>query len=188
MNDLKPISINAVLCREENPPAGEEAVEWLLLTSLELQSERTQLLEVIRYYQLRWQIELYSKILKSGCNIEKLQLENINRLENCLALYMIVAWRILFLTYVGKFCPHLSCELFYEDVEWKAVYIIAHKTRPPEKPPSIGSMNRMVASLGGFLNRTSDADPGIKSMWIGLQRLKDFSLAFALFTSLKTYG
>jgi hypothetical protein len=147
-----------------------------------------QALELVKYYQLRWQIELYFKILKSGCGIEKLQLDNMNRLENCIAIYMVVAWRILFLTYVGRLCPNLSCALFYEQVEWKAVYIIAHKTNPPDAAPSMDSMNGIVASFGGFLNRKSDKQPGIKSMWTGLQRLRDFTLAFKIFKSLKTYG
>lgn len=188
LNSLRSITINAVAATEENPPVGEKAVEWLLLTSLDIKSEQSKALDVVKYYQLRWQIELYFKTLKSGCGIEKLQLENINRIENCLAIYMIVAWRILFLTYMGRACPTLSCEFFYEKVEWKAIYIIAHKTKPPAEPPSMDSMNKMVACFGGFLNRKSDGLPGIKSMWIGLQRLKDFTLAFELFGALNTCG
>ncbi|MDX1924105.1 MAG: IS4 family transposase, partial [Rickettsiaceae bacterium] len=175
LNSLRPISINAVLCKEENPPAGEQAVEWLLLTTLDIKSDQTKIFEVIKYYQLRWQIELYFKVLKSGCNIEKLQLETKERLENALAIYMIIAWRLLFVTYIGRFLPELSCQIFYTESEWKAVYIIAYKKPPPDTPPSISAMNKVVASFGGFLGRKGDGEPGIKAMWIGLQRLKDFT-------------
>jgi Transposase Tn5 dimerisation domain len=101
---------------------------------------------------------------------------------------MIIAWRVLFLTYIGRYHPSLSCELFYEEVEWKAVYIIAYKKPPPNNAPSIGKINKIIAGFGGFLNRKSDKAPGIKSMWIGLQRLRDFTLPFKTFNSLKTYG
>ena len=100
LNELNSIEITALLCSEENPPPGEKAVEWLLLTSLELKDGITAL-DIVRYYQLRWQIEIYFKVLKSGCGIEELQLANIDRLKNCIAMYMIVAWRILFLTLGG---------------------------------------------------------------------------------------
>lgn len=182
LNNLRPIEITAILCKEENPPSGEKAVEWLLLTSLELGSGITAL-DVVRYYQLRWQIEIYFKVLKSGCRIEALQLGNIDRLKNCIAMYMIIAWRILFLTLIGRFCPEISCELFYNESEWKAVYIIAYRKKPPETAPSIYLMNRTVASFGGFMNRKNDNEPGPKSMWIGLQRLKDFTLAFEIFNA-----
>ena len=79
-----------MLCSEENPPPGEKAVEWLLLTSLELKDGITAL-DIVRYYQLRWQIEIYFKVLKSGCRIEELQLANIDRLKNCIAMYMVIA-------------------------------------------------------------------------------------------------
>lgn len=188
LNKSSALTVSAVLCSEEDPPIGTKAIEWLLLTTLDLQSDLSKVLDVVKYYQLRWQIELYFKILKSGCGIEKLQLAHRNRLENCIAIYMIIAWRILFLTYINRADPELNCSLFYEESEWKAVYIMAYKKEPPSTPPSIDQMNRIIASFGGFLNRKHDGPPGIKTMWIGLQRLRDFTIAFETFNALKTYG
>jgi hypothetical protein len=184
---FKPIELTAILCSEINPPNEEEKVEWLLLTTFE-EPDETKIQEIIGYYVLRWQIELYFKILKSGCKIEELQLESLDRLVKCVSMYMIVSWRILFLSYLGRNCPELPCSLFYDESEWKAVYIVAYKKKPPTAPPSINAMNRIIASFGGFLNRKSDGEPGIKTMWIGLQRLKDFTLAYEIFQEINTCG
>ena len=121
---------------------------------------------------------MFFKVLKSGCQVEKLQLEHIDRLEPALALYFIIAWRVLFLTFLGRVCPDLPCDVVFETQEWRAVYLVTHKTLPPEQPPSLNEMVRMLATLGGFLNRKGDGPPGSKTLWIGLQRMRDFVLAF----------
>jgi len=120
---------------------------------------------------------VYFKVLKSGCRIEQLQLETRERLEPALAFYMIIAWRVLFLTMLGRECPELPCDTVFADEEWRAVYLVTQRKPPPEQPPSLDTMVRMVATLGGFLNRTSDGPPGPKTLWIGLQRVPDFVLA-----------
>ena len=125
----------------------------------------------------RWQIEVFFKILKRGCRIEKRQLEQRERLEPALALYMIIAWRVLFLSRLGRDCPDLPCDLVFDTMEWQAVYIVTERKPPPHTPPSLDCMVRMVAGLGGFLNRTSDGFPGPQTVWIGLQRAADFVLA-----------
>ena len=78
--------------------------------------------------------------------------------------------------------------MFYEESEWKATYRVTHKKEPPDIPPGINSMNKMIATFGGFLNRKSDKEPGIKTMWIGIQRMRDFAFAFEFFYEGKTYG
>ncbi len=94
---------------------------------------------------------------------------------------MIVAWRVLFVTMLGRECPDLPCTVLFEDDEWKSVYMIAKKEVPPETPPSLGDFTIMVASLGGYLNRKCDGPPGPKTMWVGLQRMVDFALAWKSF-------
>ena len=86
----------------------------------------------------------------------------------------------MFLTMASRSEPEISCEHFYNKNEWKAVYIFLNKKSPPENPPSIKEMNRMVGNLGGFLGRKSDGEPGIKSMWIGIRRLADITSTFSL--------
>lgn len=165
--------ITAILVTEDNPPRAEDKVEWMLLTTLSVDGFNDAV-QIIDYYRSRWEIELYFKILKSGCKIEELQLKTRERIERCLVLYMVVSWRIIFLTMIGRSDPSLSCEYFYDESEWKAAYMMFFK-KACDKPPSIGEMNRIVASFGGFLGRKGDGEPGIKTMWIGLQRLADFT-------------
>ena len=153
-------------------------MQWLLLTNLPVDTP-AQALEKIQWYLCRWQIEVYFRILKSGCRIEKLQLEKLERLEPALACYMIVAWRVLFLTMLGRACPEMPCDVVFDTAEWHAVYIVTERQPPPDTPPTLDQMVRMVAGLGGFLGRKSDGFPGPQTLWIGLQRAADFVLAMA---------
>ena len=173
---LPDVELTAIRAREKRPPKGEQPIEWVLLTSRPAQTLE-QALEILQWYLCRWQVEIYFKILKSGCKVEELQLERLTRLEPALAFYMIVAWRVLYLTMLGRECPELSCEVLFGEQEWKAVYIVYKKQKPPEQPPTLDAMIKMVASFGGFLNRKHDGFPGPKTMWIGLQRCLDFALA-----------
>jgi hypothetical protein len=173
---LPVVEVTAILAWEEEPPEGVESVEWLLLTNLAVQSAK-EAQEKVQWYVCRWQIEVYFRILKSGCKVEELQLQERDRLEIALAFYMIVAWRVLYLIMLGRTLPELSCEVVLATEEWKAVYLVSERKRPPSKPPQLQQMLIMIARLGGFLARKGDGDPGPKALWIGLQRTRDFVLA-----------
>ena len=173
---LPEVSVTALLASEINPPPGEAPLRWLLLTNLPVENA-AQALVKLAWYLCRWQVEVYFKILKSGCNIEALQLETRERLEPALAFYMIIAWRVLFLTHLGRDCPELPCDAVFAEEEWQAVYLVTQRQPPPTEPPTLDTMVRMVAGLGGFLNRKGDGFPGPQTMWIGLQRAADFVLA-----------
>jgi hypothetical protein len=185
---LSDVTVTAVLASEVNPPDDDAPVEWLLLTNLPVDTP-AQAIEKIAWYLCRWHIEIFFKILKSGCKIEELQIERRERLEPAIALYMIIAWRVLMLTHLGRTCPELPCDVVFDEAEWKAVYLVTQRQAPPEQPPSLDTMVRMVASLGGFLNRKCDGFPGPKTLWIGLQRAADFALALEAHRAVEgTYG
>jgi hypothetical protein len=173
---LKAVEVTAILAREDNPPAGEDPVEWLLLSNLAVESFQ-EASEKVQWYLCRWQIEVFFRILKSGCKIEQLQLQSRERLEVALALYLIVAWRVLYLTRLGRTVPDLCCEVAFSPQEWQAVYIVSKRQKPPSQPPRLGEVLTLVAGLGGFLARKGDGPPGPKAIWIGLQRTRDFVLA-----------
>jgi hypothetical protein len=173
---LPEVTVTALLATEPRPPADEAPLHWLLLTNLPVETPE-QAIEKLSWYLCRWQIEVYFKVLKSGCRIEELQLETRARLESALAFYMIIAWRVLYLTMLGRDCPEMPCDAVFAEEEWKAVYLVTQRKPPPEAPPSLDTMVRMIATLGGFLNRKGDGFPGPKTLWIGLQRIPDFVLA-----------
>ncbi len=156
-NALEPVEVTVVLAQETRPPKGEEPVTWVLLTNLPV-STAEQAVEKIRWYLCRWQIEIYFRILKSGCKIEKLQLAYVERLRPALALYMIVAWRVLYLTMMGRECPELPCELVFETSEWRAVYLVATKSPPPSSPPTL---NTIARNLADFSVENTTVNPGL---------------------------
>ena len=172
---LGELSIWAILAEEKNAPEGIEPLKWMLLTTCAVDTFE-QAVEKLGWYCHRWGIEIYHKTLKSGCRIEKRQLGSADRIEACLAIDMVVAWRIYHLTKLGRETPDVPCTVFFEDAEWKA--LVAYKTQnpiPPEQPPSLREATRMVASLGGFLGRKCDGEPGTTTLWLGLQRLDDIT-------------
>ena len=170
------VELTAVLADEVNPPAGQTPVRWLLLTTMAVENFE-QAVEKMQWYLCRWDIELLFKVLKSGCKIEELQLEHIDRLQPAIALYLIIAWRVMLLTMTARRCPDMPCDVILETEEWQAIYIVSQRQKPPEEPPPLDTMVRMLAGFGGFLNRKHDGHPGNKSVWIGLQRVRDFVLA-----------
>lgn len=179
-----PVGVTALLAREENPPAGCPPVEWRLLTNRRVDSAE-QAAELIDWYRARWEIEMFFHVLKTGCKVESLQLSSMDRVERALALYMLVAWRVLRLMRLGRACPSLSCEVFFSREEWQAAYWVARKPLPAE-PPQLNVMIRMVAGFGGFLGRRRDGEPGAKTLWIGLQRPMGFAAGIQAFREHQT--
>ena len=177
---LPAVTVNVVLVQEAHPPLGEEPVEWLLLTSLPV-NQLEQIRQVIQYYCVRWMVEVLFRVLKSGCRVEERRFEHLDRLLSCLAVYLIVAWRTLFVCRLGRGCPELNCEAVFEPAEWKSVWQVIYRTTPPRVPPPLGQMIRLVAQLGGYVNRKRDDPPGPQTIWLGLQRMYDFALCWELF-------
>jgi hypothetical protein len=173
--------VNAVYVREISPPpTGEQPLDWLLLTCLPICTFE-EVCKVIDYYCCRWQIEIYFRVLKSGCKVEQLQFEKGHNYRAALAMYMIIAWRVMYVLMLGRECPEMSCDLLFSEAEWKAVYMVVKKMAPPAKPPTLGVMVLLIASLGGYLGRKHDGPPGPKTMWIGMQRMADLAEAWRTF-------
>ena len=177
---LEPIPIQVILIQEEKPPPRVTAVKWLLLTTLPL-STLQDAVQCVRWYTLRWLIERYHYVLKSGCTVEELQLETAERLLRALATYCIIAWRLLWLTYEARHNPDGRCDSVLEEHEWQSLYCTEHKTpTPPTRPPSLHEAVRWIAKFGGFLGRKHDGHPGVKTIWRGLGRLHDIAETWKL--------
>lgn len=177
---IKSLTLWAVWALETDPPDGVEPISWMLLTTIPVTSF-DDALEKVQWYACRWQIEIFFKILKSGCRIEDRQLQSGERIQRCLALDAIIAWRVLFLTMVPRNIPNMPCDVLLEIEEWQSLYCFINKTKnPPSKPPTLSEAVRMIAKLGGFLGRKHDGYPGPMVIWRGLQRLSDIAAIWAL--------
>ena len=165
----------AVLAQEHDAPSGVVPLEWMLLTTVAVTSFE-QATERLMWYARRWGIEVLHRTLKSGCRIEQRQLGQADRLEACLAIDLVVAWRIYHLNKLGRQTPEAPCTVYFADDEWKALMVFTTKSPVvPKQPPTLREAIRRVAGLGGFLGRKGDGEPGTQTLWLGLERLSDIS-------------
>ncbi len=119
-------------------------------------------------------IEVFHRVLKTGCKVEQIQLQTIEALLRALMIYLVIAWRVLYLTHLGRHCPELPCSTIFDQDEWQATCAVLK--RPLELgEPSLGEFIPMIGKLGGHLGRKSDGPPGPKSIWRGLTRVVDFA-------------
>jgi len=173
------LTVHVVLCEEVQPPEGEDAISWMLVTTLPIETDE-DVQRIISAYCVRWQIEVYFRTLKSGCRIERRRFENLDRVLNCLALYSVVAWRLMYVCYLGRACPDIDCEVIFQPSEWKSVYTILGLELPSKGCPSLNELVRAIARLGGFMDRPKN-HPGTQTLWVGLQRSYDLSHAWNAF-------
>ena len=152
----EPLELWAIEAKEEHPPQGVAALSWRLLTSMALH-HAADAMEKVRWYTLRWQIEVFHKVLKSGCKVEQRQLESASRLERCLALDMVVAWRILALSKVGIQTPGVSAAALLAQEEWQALYC-----HPQDAP---AARHAPVPGPSRALDRTTGRLSGTKRRW-----------------------
>lgn len=167
----KALKINAIYVKEIEAPEGIDGIEWMLLTTLEI-TKIEDALKYVRWYSYRWLIERFHYVLKSGCLIEEIQLEEADRLKKALSTYSIIASKILSMTYKARIEAESSVEGILEKNEWEILHALVNKT-VPKKPPSMKEAIFQIAKLGGFIGRKSDGDPGVKTIWQGYRRLQE---------------
>lgn len=173
--NAKPVELWAVYALEvDHGPDVKKPLEWMLLTSVPT-STFEEATERLRWYTLRWGIEVYHRTLKSGCRIKDRRLDDADSLQSCLAIDMVVAWRIYCLVKQGRETPDIPCDVFFGEYEWKALYAVSFGEPPPEEPPALREALRLMAALGGFLGRKGDGEPGTTTTWRGLQHLTDIA-------------
>jgi len=181
--ELPPLKLYAVYVSETDYPIP---LEWMLLTTVKVQN-LTEAKKMLKWYTRRWGIEVYHRTLKSGCRIEDRRLARAEDTKTCLAIDMVVAWRIFFLTMQGRKTPDIPCDRFLQEDQWKVLCTYINKTLPKE-PPTLYRAIRMIAKLGGFLGRKSDKEPGTTTLWRGLQRLDNMVDFYRINKSLQRAG
>lgn len=136
-----------------------------------------QILKIVEYYVARWPIEVFFRVFKTGCRVEEIQLESKDRLITALMFYKVIAWRILYHTFLGRECPDLPCDVVFGEAEWKSVWQIVEKEQPPDEPPPLKEFMPVLAELGGYNRRGGDQPPGAEVIWRATRRMYDFALA-----------
>jgi hypothetical protein len=176
--DKDPIDIWVVHAVEENPPANTKAVEWFLLTTIDVTSAEDAE-QCLRWYCLRWRIEDWHRVLKSGCRIEDLAHESAERLRRAIAINLVIAWRIMLMTLLGRETPELSAEVLFSDIELRTLRAYAKK-KGLKPPLRLGDAVQLVAKIGGYLGRKNDPHPGHQLLWRGYTEFQFMCLGFAL--------
>ena len=174
----EPIILWVVHVREDFPPADAKPLEWFLLTTGEIASPEDAA-ERLRWYTLRWRIEDWHRVLKSGCRIEELGHKTAERLKRAVAINLVIAWRIMLMTLLGRTMPELPAEVLFSDLEIRFLEAFARQ-RKLEGPTTLGIATRLVARLGGYIARNNDPPPGHEVMWRGFSTLQTMCQGFLI--------
>lgn len=162
----EPITVTAISVLERRPPAGEEAIAWVLLTDLRVRSFDSAC-EKIDWYGKRFCIETWHKVLKSGCQVEDCLLERAERLRRYLTLFSIIGVRLMHVAYLAREQPDLPAAQVFSAEGIEAVYVQTDRTLTPATPPTLRDVVRRIGSLGGHLGRKGDKEPGMTAFWRG---------------------
>lgn len=177
---LPSVTYNVVLVEEVGGPGDDSDVSWLLITSLPIETV-DDVLRVIDHYTARWPIEVFFRVYKTGCRVEDIQLETSDRLQNALMMFKVICWRVMYVTFLGRECPELGCDVMFSEAEWKPVWKIVRDDPLPSTAPTLEEFIPLLAQLGGYNNQKHDGPPGAQAIWVGIRRMTDFALAWQAF-------
>lgn len=178
---LGPVQLWGVHAWEPRPPAGEAPVEWMLWTSVPIESF-AQAKQALRWYARRWGIEEFHRTLKSGCRIEDRRLASSDNWKKCLALDLVVAWRIEQLKRLARQHPDAPANLMFDEHECRVLAAYANEQGQAIRAEdlTLQQATRLTGRLGGHLGRKSDGEPGSITLWRGMQRLQAMTLGWRL--------
>ena len=170
------LDLTIIHATERGTPKGRKPIEWKLITDLAVRS-RSEAIEKINWYAMRWKIEVFHKILKSGCKAEDSKLRTAERLANLMAVFCILSWRVLWLTMLNRIAPDASPKLALTDTEIALLdRLISGASHRRCRPGTLAFYLTKLARLGGYLARAADPPPGNVVIWRGLSRLTDIEL------------
>ena len=178
------LTLTVLHATERNTPQGRDKIDWKLITDLPVRS-RKDAVEKLHWYAMRWKIETFHKILKSGFKAEDVKLRAAERIVNLIAIFCVLSWRIFWMTMMNRTMPDATPELALTPTEiYLLDELVKDGRREHPSDPSLSSYLTKLARLGGYLARAKDPPPGNTVMWRGLARLTDIQLGFLLGTLL----
>jgi len=177
----RPVTWTLIEAREVNPSPGATPLHWLLWTT-DPAATKAQVLDIVRIYTLRWRIEEFHLSLKSGCQVEQLELETAERLTKALILYSAVAVRIVAMRDLARLEPDAPCTMILSDIAWRTLFA-RFEPRPSNADtpiPTVHQAIRWIGRLGGHLNRKRDGMPGVRTLWRGWRDLTILVMGYSL--------
>jgi transposase-like protein len=173
------LELTVIHARERDLPADRPGIDWKLITDLPV-TGCAEAVEKLRWYALRWKIEVFHKILKSGCRAEQARLRTAERLVKLIAVFCILSWRVFWMTMINRSAPKADARLAITAQEIALLdRLVPDKEASPPRATLAAYLTK-VARLGGYLARTRDPPPGTIVIWRGLTRLTDIALGAAL--------
>lgn len=155
-------------------------IVWKLITNIPVDSAEDAV-EKLQWYAMRWKIETFHKILKSGCRTEEAKLRTTERLVNLIGVFCILSWRIFWLTMLNREAPKAPAALVLAATESAVLDEIAkRKGRTPPRRATVADSLIAIARLGGYLARANDPPPGNMIIWRGLSKLADITYGSTL--------
>lgn len=185
-NQYESVTLSAIEIKQKGDKHEwqEDLLHWKLLTTLDITTVE-EVLQCIKWYCYRWLIERFHYVLKSGTKIEDLQLKEANSLCKAIHVYSMAAMRIMQMVYQSRVTPEVSCEVVLTKQQWAAMYVLIHKTTNiPDQPPTLEQAVAWIGKLGGHLGRKSDGPPGLKTVWLGYQRMCDAQSLITVFSNI----
>jgi len=176
-------TVTVIEAREQEMPSDRDRIDWKLITDLTVRTRR-QAVEKVQWYALRWKIDIFHKILKSGCRAEQSRLRTTARLTNLLAVFCILSWRIFWLTMTHRITPEANPQLVFTELELRILNrLVNDNPTAHAQPHTLSHYLIKLARIGGYLARSSDPPPGNETIWRGLTRLNDIQLGVILGTA-----
>jgi hypothetical protein len=174
------LELAVIHASERGAPKGRKPIEWKLITDLPVRG-RAEAIEKINWYAMRWKIEMFHKILKSGCRAEDSKLRTAERLANLMAVFCILSWRVLWLTILARTAPEAPPSVALTDAEIVLLdQLVSDAGNRRCKPGTLSFYLTKLARLGGYLARAGDPAPGSVVVWRGLLRLTDIEIGAEL--------
>ena len=174
------LSLTVIYAQERGKAKDRDPIDWKLVTDLPV-TNRYEAIEKLHWYSMRWKIETFHKVMKSGCKAEESKLRTAERLTNLMAIFCIIAWRVFWLCMINRISPDSTAKTVFTETEMRLLdHLISVKNKSQKK--TIKKYLTLLAKLGGYLDRSHDPPPGNMVVWRGFRRLTDIHLGFSLAT------
>ncbi len=174
------LELTVLHAKERTVPPDRAQIEWKLITNLPVNSKE-EAVEKLQWYALRWRIEVFHKILKSGCQAEHSKLRTAERIVNLLSMFCVLSRRIFWLTMHNRCAQTIKPSYAFTTQEIEILsQLRSHRQPIPQGPPTMKACLNQLARLGGYLDRASDPPPGNMVIWRGMARLTDIQIGFPM--------